>query len=104
MSKSIGNVVSPEEIISKYGADTARLFILFAAPPERDLEWSDTAVEGSYRFINRVFRFVTDNLDKIDINSTYDKSTLTAEDKELRYVLNYTKRSRLSLAYQMRAE
>jgi glutaminyl-tRNA synthetase len=62
MSKSLGNVVSPEEIINKYGADTARLFILFAAPPERDLEWSDTAVEGSYRFINRVFRLVTDNL------------------------------------------
>jgi leucyl-tRNA synthetase len=90
MSKSLGNVVSPEEIISKYGADTARLFILFAAPPERDLEWSDTAVEGSYRFINRVFRFVTDNLDKIDINASYDKSALTSEDKELRYVLNYT--------------
>ncbi len=92
MSKSLGNVVSPEEIISKYGADTARLFILFAAPPERDLEWSDTAVEGSYRFINRVFRFVTDNLDKIDINSSYDTANLTAEDKELRYVLNYTKK------------
>lgn len=92
MSKSLGNVVSPEEIISKYGADTARLFILFAAPPERDLEWSDTAVEGSYRFINRVFRLVTDNLDKISLNATYDKSTLTSEDKELRYVLNYTKK------------
>ncbi|MBQ8587995.1 MAG: leucine--tRNA ligase, partial [Clostridia bacterium] len=92
MSKSLGNVVSPEEIISKYGADTARLFILFAAPPERDLEWSDTAVEGSYRFINRVFRFITDNLDRIDINSKYDKASLTSEDKELRYVLNYTKK------------
>jgi leucyl-tRNA synthetase len=92
MSKSLGNVVSPEEIISKYGADTARLFILFAAPPERDLEWSDTAVEGSYRFINRVFRFVTDNLDKIDINKKCDTSNLTSEDKELRYVLNYTKK------------
>ncbi len=92
MSKSLGNVVSPEEIINKYGADTARLFILFAAPPERDLEWSDTAVEGSYRFINRVFRFITDNLDRIDMNSKYDKASLTSEDKELRYVLNYTKK------------
>lgn len=92
MSKSLGNVVSPEEIISKYGADTARLFILFAAPPERDLEWSDTAVEGSYRFLNRVFRFVDDNLDKIDLNAKCDMSNLTKEDKELRYVLNYTKK------------
>ena len=88
MSKSLGNVVSPEEIISKYGADTARLFILFAAPPERDLEWSDTAVEGSYRFLNRVFRFVDDNASKIDFNSSYDASNLSADDKELRYVLN----------------
>ncbi len=92
MSKSLGNVVSPEEIINKYGADTARLFILFAAPPERDLEWSDTAVEGSYRFLNRVFRFVDDNKDRIKHNSTYDVQSLTADDKELRYVLNYTKK------------
>ncbi|HVJ50166.1 leucine--tRNA ligase [Desulfitobacterium sp.] len=58
MSKSKGNVVSPEEIIGKYGADTARLFILFAAPPERDLEWSDQGVEGCFRFLNRVWRLV----------------------------------------------
>lgn len=58
MSKSKGNVVSPEEIVAKYGADTARLFILFAAPVERDLDWSDEGVEGSYRFLNRVWRIV----------------------------------------------
>ncbi|MDH7577221.1 MAG: leucine--tRNA ligase [Bacillota bacterium] len=58
MSKSRGNVVSPEEIIEAYGADTARLFILFAAPPERDLDWSDQGVEGAFRFINRVWRLV----------------------------------------------
>ncbi|WP_027417701.1 leucine--tRNA ligase [Aneurinibacillus terranovensis] len=58
MSKSKGNVVSPDEIIEKYGADTSRLFILFAAPPDRDLEWSDSGVEGSYRFLNRVWRMV----------------------------------------------
>ncbi len=60
MSKSLGNVVSPTEIIEKYGADTARLFILFAAPPERELDWSDKGVEGSFRFINRVYRMVYD--------------------------------------------
>src|SRR5665648_689807 len=58
MSKSKGNIVSPELIIGNYGADTARLFILFAAPPERDLEWSDQGVEGCYRFLNRVWRLV----------------------------------------------
>jgi len=63
MSKSKGNVVSPEEIIHKYGADTARLFILFAAPPERDLEWNDSAVEGCFRFLNRVWRITTGALD-----------------------------------------
>jgi len=61
MSKSKGNVVSPDEIIEKYGADTGRLFILFAAPPDRDLEWSDSGVEGSFRFLNRVWRMVASN-------------------------------------------
>ncbi len=58
MSKSVGNVVSPEEIVSQYGADTARLFILFTAPPEKDLEWSERGVEGSYRFLKRVWSIV----------------------------------------------
>ena len=56
MSKSKGNIVSPDEIVSEYGADTARLFILFAAPPEKQLDWSDDGVEGCWRFINRVWR------------------------------------------------
>ena len=59
MSKSKGNVVDPDHIIEKYGADTARLFILFASPPEKELEWSDQGVEGCYRFLNRVWRLVT---------------------------------------------
>lgn len=58
MSKSRGNIVSPDEIILKYGADTARLFTLFASPPEKDLEWSHDGVEGIFRFLNRVWRLV----------------------------------------------
>lgn len=65
MSKSIGNVVDPDEIMSKYGADTARLFILFAAPPEKDLDWSDSGVEGAYRFLSRVHRLVERNLETV---------------------------------------
>ncbi|MCB1215470.1 MAG: leucine--tRNA ligase, partial [Deltaproteobacteria bacterium] len=59
MSKSKGNVVDPNYLIEKYGADTARLFSLFAAPPEKDLDWSDSGVEGAYRFLRRLFAFVT---------------------------------------------
>ncbi len=61
MSKSKGNVVDPDYIIERYGADTARVFILFASPPERELEWSDAGVEGSYRFLSRIWRLVSDN-------------------------------------------
>ena len=58
MSKSKGNVVDPDQLTERYGADTARLFALFAAPPEKDLDWSDQGVEGAYRFLTRVWRFV----------------------------------------------
>ncbi len=91
MSKSLGNVVSPEEILEKYGADTARLFILFAAPPERELEWSDKGVEGSFRFLNRVWRIVYGFMPEIEQKVTsYDPATLSEADKDLRRVLHST--------------
>jgi len=62
MSKSKRNVVDPNKLIKEYGADTARLFILFASPPERELEWSDSGVEGSFRFLNRVWRLIQNNI------------------------------------------
>jgi len=65
MSKSKGNVVDPDFIITKYGADTARLFSLFAAPPERDLEWNDQGVEGAYRFLHRIWALVHKYHDRI---------------------------------------
>ncbi len=65
MSKSKKNVVDPNKLIDQYGADTARLFSLFAAPPEKDLEWNEQGVEGCYRFLNRVWRAVSDNLELI---------------------------------------
>ena len=78
MSKSKGNIVSPDEIVSKYGADTARLFILFAAPPEKQLDWSSDGVEGCWRFINRVWRLQ-------DLVNT--KSSVAATDKDKQELL-----------------
>lgn len=65
MSKSKGNVVDPDDMVNAYGADTVRLFCLFAAPPEKDLEWSDQGVEGAYRFLSRVWRFVAENIETL---------------------------------------
>jgi leucyl-tRNA synthetase len=62
MSKNKGNVVSAEEVADHHGADTSRLFVLFAAPPERDVDWNEAGVDGIYRFLGRIYRFVTRNL------------------------------------------
>ncbi|MGD9073719.1 MAG: leucine--tRNA ligase [Desulfobacteraceae bacterium] len=84
MSKSKRNVVDPEDLIDRYGADTVRMFCLFASPPERDLEWNDQGVEGSFRFLNRVWRLILDNLEEISKVSTYDgKEPLSGELKDL---------------------
>ncbi len=91
MSKSKGNVVSPEEIIKHYGADTARLFILFASPPERDLEWSDQGVEGCYRFLNRIWRLVQDYAPLFAEDSeSLNTASLNPRDKDLYYKVHAT--------------
>ena len=91
MSKSKGNVVSPEEIIAQYGADTARLFILFAAPVDRDLDWSDEGVAGASRFLKRVWRIMETFEAQVKAGQDeYDVSSLTDEEKELRRVLHTT--------------
>ncbi|OEH84654.1 leucine--tRNA ligase [Desulfuribacillus stibiiarsenatis] len=88
MSKSKGNVVSPDEIISKYGADTGRLFILFAAPPDRDLDWNDQGVEGCYRFLNRVWRFINENQNVNESKVAY--ATDCDASKELHRMIHVT--------------
>ena len=91
MSKSLGNVVSPEEIIDRYGADTARLFILFAAPVDRDLDWSDQGVEGAYRFLGRVWRILGQFAETIKgAPASCDAASLSTEEAELRRVLHAT--------------
>ncbi|MFX4266604.1 leucine--tRNA ligase [Aliarcobacter butzleri] len=85
MSKSKGNVVDPDLIIDKYGADTARLFILFAAPPTKELEWNDSAVEGAFRFIKKFFeRSENVNQNGLDNFKSIDHSILSKEEKEAR--------------------
>jgi len=91
MSKSKKNIVDPEDLIADYGADTARLFTLFAAPPEKDLEWSDQGVEGGYRFLARLWRFMFQHRALLTSpNETPDSKQLSSELRELRRAIHKT--------------
>lgn len=87
MSKSKGNGVAPEDVIAKYGVDTARMFILFKAPPEKDLEWDEADVEGQFRFLNRVWRLVTDYITS-GVSRENTNSNLTKSEKDLRRAIH----------------
>ncbi len=89
MSKSKGNTVDPQSLIDQFGADTARLFIMFAAPPEQSLEWSDSGVEGANRFLKRLWKAVYDHHAKGKI-APYREGELTAQTKNLRFELHQT--------------
>ncbi|AFY36150.1 leucine--tRNA ligase [Calothrix sp. PCC 7507] len=88
MSKSKGNGVAPEDVIGKYGVDTARMFILFKAPPEKDLEWDEADVEGQFRFLNRVWRLVTDYVAAGVSRKQAQLADLTKPEKELRRAIH----------------
>ncbi len=83
MSKSKGNVVDPNDLIQQYGADTTRLFSLFAAPPEKDLEWNAQGVEGSFRFLNRIHRYVMTNLGIILAHKDINEASMNDSGRNL---------------------
>ena len=89
MSKSKGNTVDPQELIDTYGADTARLFMMFAAPPEQSLEWADSGVEGAHRFLRRLWTFVATHLEAGAVEA-YKTGELSNELKTLRRQLHQT--------------
>ncbi|MEN6628898.1 MAG: leucine--tRNA ligase [Sulfuricella sp.] len=89
MSKSKGNTVDPQALIDQYGADTARLFMMFAAPPEQSLEWSDAGVEGAHRFLKRLWKAVHDHVEK-GLVAACKGGELSAELKTLRFQLHST--------------
>ncbi len=89
MSKSKGNTVDPQELIDTYGADTARLFMMFAAPPEQSLEWADSGVEGAHRFLKRLWKATYDHLE-LGASIAYTTGELNADLKNLRRQLHLT--------------
>ena len=90
MSKSKGNTVDPQSLIDQYGADTVRLFIMFAAPPEQSLEWSDSGVEGASRFLKRLWKQVYQHVSTGIVKQTVDTATLTSEQQGVRRQLHQT--------------
>ncbi len=88
MSKSKGNTVDPQSLIDQYGADTVRLFIMFAAPPEQSLEWSDSGVEGAYRFLKRLWKQAHSHVSLGGSQQTLDKATLTPDQLAVRRQLH----------------
>lgn len=97
MSKSLGNVVDPNVIMDKYGPDTARLFILFAALPEKELDWSDQGVQGSFRFLNRVYSLLEDVKYRNIINNK-DKKIISYLNKTIKNITSDIEEFRLSLS------
>jgi len=88
MSKSKGNVVDPDYLIEKYGADTARLFCLFASPPEKDLDWNDKGVEGSFRFLQRVWRLVAERAEQLkDVEAVSTLSPADLNDDDVKQLI-----------------
>ena len=90
MSKSKNNGVDPEIMINKYGADTTRLFIMFAAPPERELEWNENGLAGAARFLNKIWRLVLENKEYLTDSTAVDYTKLSKEDKGLVRKLHQT--------------
>jgi leucyl-tRNA synthetase len=92
MSKSLGNVVSPDEMVARYGADAARLYSLFAAPPDRDLDWQDSGIAGIQRFLGKVYRFVTRNADHARTASgeTSPATALSPQARQIQRKLHQT--------------
>jgi leucyl-tRNA synthetase len=86
MSKSLGNIVDPEELVVQFGADTCRLYVLFAAPPDKDMDWQQSGVEGQHRFLGRVYRFVTRNAGRL----SGEASEFSAQDKRALRKLHQT--------------